>query len=274
MQPLLNLKSFLAVLMILIVPSALLVAYFRNYSAEGGGHEHSHTAASDKGGDMSAMKTGGDSHTAMGHSEMPKSQGEQMQSEKKTETSQSPAAQPQKEAGHSGMGHGNINMAQSEVGQLPSASGQMPEPANAALTREQFDMAGSSAMPGIPGVSRPYHIGATGFFLNHAEHITLSTKQLSALNRIKQKALLSKSTGQRKIDEAEQELWEVTGADEPDSALIQAKVLTIEKLRAEQRMAFIQSVGEANKQLTEEQRQMLLGTKEPDAATTNAPAGK
>ena len=41
MQPLLNLKSFLAVLLILIVPGALLVAYFRNYSPEAGGHEHS-----------------------------------------------------------------------------------------------------------------------------------------------------------------------------------------------------------------------------------------
>ena len=41
MQPLINLKSFLAVLLILIVPAALLVAYFRNYSPGAGGHEHS-----------------------------------------------------------------------------------------------------------------------------------------------------------------------------------------------------------------------------------------
>lgn len=41
MKPLINLKSFLAVLLILIVSAALLVAYFRNYSPEGAGHEHS-----------------------------------------------------------------------------------------------------------------------------------------------------------------------------------------------------------------------------------------
>ena len=110
--------------------------------------------------------------------------------------------------------------------------------------------------------------------VNHAEHITLSTTQQAALNRIKQKALLSQSTAQRKIDEAEQELWELTGADEPDAALIESKVQTIEKLRAEPRMAFIQSVGEAAKVLTDEQRQMLLGTMEPDASPANAPAGK
>ena len=272
MQPLLNLKSFLAVLMILIVPVALLVAYFRNYSAEGGGHEHSNAAASDKGDDISAMKTGTDSHGAMGHGEMPKSQGQQMQSEKKTETPQPPAAQPQKEGGHAGMGQGK--MAPSAVGQSPPASGQMPEPASAGSTGEQSGMAESSGQPGIPGVSRLHHIGATGFFLNHAEHITLSTKQQAALNRIKQKALLSQSTAQRKIDEAEQELWELTGADEPDAALIESKVQTIEKLRAEPRMAFIQSVGEAVKVLTDEQRQMLLGTMEPEASPANAPAGK
>ena len=77
--------------------------------------------------------------------------------------------------------------------------------------------------------------------------------------------MLSQSTAQRKIDEAEQELWQLTGADEPDAALIESKVQTIEKLRAEPRMAFIQSVGEAVKVLTDEQRQMLLGTMEPDA---------
>ena len=272
MQPLLNLKSFLAVLIILIVPTALLVAYFRNYSAEGGGHEHGSTAASGKGSDMSAMKTGTDNPVAMGHGEMPKSHGGQMQSQKQADTSQPPAMQLPKEGGHSGMGQGNL--AQSAVGQSPPASGQMPEPARAASTREQFDMAESAALPGIPGISRPYHIGATGFFLNHAEHITLSTKQQAALNRMQQKALLSKATTQRRIDEAEQELWELTGADEPEAARIQAKLLTIEKLRGEQRRAFILSVGEAVKVLTDEQRQMLLGTMEPDASPANAPAGK
>lgn len=40
MQPLRNLASFLAVLLILAVPGALGVAYFRNYSSGSGGHEH------------------------------------------------------------------------------------------------------------------------------------------------------------------------------------------------------------------------------------------
>lgn len=128
------------------------------------------------------------------------------------------------------------------------------------------EMKMASSLPGSPGVSRLYHVGAAGFFLNHAEHITLTTKQQAALNVIQQKALLSKFTAQRKIDQAEQELWELTGADELDVTEIQAKVQTIEKLRGEQRLAFIQTVAEAAKLLTDEQRQMLLGTTGPDTS--------
>lgn len=132
----------------------------------------------------------------------------------------------------------------------------------------------ASSLPGSPGVSHVYHVGATGFFLDHPEHITLSTQQQAALNQIKQNALLSKSTTQRQIDEAEQELWALTGADEPDAVQIQAKVQTIEKLRGEQRMAFIQSVAEAAKVLTAEQRQVLLGITVPHRSQVKDPAGK
>jgi hypothetical protein len=121
----------------------------------------------------------------------------------------------------------------------------------------------TSALPGFPGASHIYHIGATDFLLDHPEHITLSTEQQTRLNQIKQKALTDKANAQRKIDEAEQQLWELTGADEPDAGQVEAKVRAIEKLRGEQRMAFISAVGEAAKVLTDEQRKALLGTAQP-----------
>lgn len=34
-----------------------------------------------------------------------------------------------------------------------------------------------SALPGFPGASHVYHIGQTGFFLDHPEHITLTDEQ-------------------------------------------------------------------------------------------------
>lgn len=128
------------------------------------------------------------------------------------------------------------------------------------------EMKTASSTPGIPGVSQLYHIGATGFFLNQSGHIALTTKQRAALNRTKQKAALRKFTSQRRIEEAEQELWELTGGDELNAARVQAAVQAIANLRSEQRIAFIQSVGEAAKVLTDEQHQILLGTMQTDAS--------
>ena len=117
----------------------------------------------------------------------------------------------------------------------------------------------TAALPGFPGASHVYHIGATDFFLDHPEHITLSTEQKTKLGQMKQKATTEKATAQRKIEEAEQQLWELTAADQPDAAKIDAKVREIEKLRGDQRMAFIRSVGEAAQVLTDDQRKILLG---------------
>jgi Spy/CpxP family protein refolding chaperone len=75
---------------------------------------------------------------------------------------------------------------------------------------------------------------------------------------LKEKAMLDQASEQRKIDQGEQELYILTGADQPDNTSIQAKIGEIEKLRAEQRMNFIQAVGEASKVLTPDQHQALM----------------
>lgn len=123
----------------------------------------------------------------------------------------------------------------------------------------------SSALPGFPGMSHLYHIGSTGFFLDHPTHITLTPDQQMTLNRIKEKATLDQSNADRKIEEAEQQMWQLTAADSPEANKIEAKTREIEKLRADQRLAFIRAVGEAGKVLTPEQQQVLLGTKPADA---------
>ena len=268
MQPSFNLKSFLAVLIILIVPAALLVAYFRNYSTEGGGHEHGDAAASDKGDDQSGKKSGhdmsamkpGDDKGAMkpGGDMSAKKPGHDMSAMKPDDDMS--ATKPDDDKFAMKPGHDMSAMKPDD-----GMGATNPDDDMGAMVR-------SSAMPGVPGVSSLYHIGATGFFVNHPERITLTIKQQAALNRMKQKALLSKSKAQRKIEEAEQALWELTGADEPDAAQIQDKVQAIEQLRGEQRMAFIQLVGEAAKVLTDEQRQLLIDTRADETATTDAHA--
>ena len=72
--------------------------------------------------------------------------------------------------------------------------------------------------------------------------------------------MLGQASEQRKIDQAEQELYTLTGADQLDSSKIQAKIGEIEKRRTEQRMNFIQAVGEASNVLTHDQHQALMGT--------------
>jgi Spy/CpxP family protein refolding chaperone len=135
-----------------------------------------------------------------------------------------------------------------------------------------------SALPGVPGASHLYHIGVTGFFLDHPEHITLTTEQQAALNKIKDQGLLAKSAADRAIEQAEQELAVLTGADQPDVKKIEAKVRDIAKLSTEQRIAFIKAVGDAAKLLTDNQRKILTGFAPPapappvPAMATPAPA--
>lgn len=117
-----------------------------------------------------------------------------------------------------------------------------------------------STMPGQPGASHLYHIGSTGFFLDHAKHLSLTSEQEMNLNRLKERALLERTTAQRRIDQAEQDLYALTGADQPDPAKIQTKVAEIEKLRVDQRMNLIRAVAEAAQVLTHDQHQTLLGT--------------
>ncbi len=116
-----------------------------------------------------------------------------------------------------------------------------------------------SALPGFPGASHLYHIGSTGFFLDHGEHITLSQNQATKLNRQKEKALLKQATLTRKIEGAEQALWVLTSAAEPDATKIEAQVRKIAKFQGDRRIAFIRAVGKAAKVLTDEQRKKLVG---------------
>lgn len=130
-----------------------------------------------------------------------------------------------------------------------------------------------SALPGFPGASHLYHLGATGFFLDHTQHIALTTEQQAGLNKAKEQALLAKSTADRAKEQAEQELWTLTSADQPDAAKIEAKLTEIGKLTADERLAFIRAVGDASKLLTDPQRQSLTGFAPPaPAAPMAAPA--
>lgn len=129
-------------------------------------------------------------------------------------------------------------------------------------------MSMDSALPGFPGISHIYHIGSTGYFLNHGDHLNLSPEQQKQLGELKQTSELKQATYQREIDAAEQELWELTAAGAPDIVKIETQLKSIAQKQTDQRLDFIRSVGEAAKVLTDAQRQILAG----DApATPTAP---
>lgn len=129
----------------------------------------------------------------------------------------------------------------------------------------------TSALPGFPGASHIYHIGATGFFLDHATHITLTVEQQKQLGEIREQTLLDQASLERKIEQAEQDLWNFTGSDQPDAAKVEAKARETEKLRADQRIEFIRAVGKAAGVLTDEQRKQLTGMLPPSPTPANQP---
>lgn len=152
------------------------------------------------------------------------------------------------------------------MGKMKGMSGGMGE-------KNSVDDSGgklNSALPGFPGASHLYHVGATGFFLNHDEHITLTAEQTIAINKIKEQSVLADNTAGRQAEEAEQQLWELTAVDTPEAKLIEEKVREIERLRGDQRLRFIRAVGKAARVLTAEQRQTLVGM-EPAQPATDTP---
>ena len=157
---------------------------------------------------------------------------------------------------------------------MPSA-GAAPMPGGSSMAAPAAGTTSAGAMtqssvPGVPGASHLYHIGATGFFLDHPQHITLTTEQQAGLNKIKERALLTKSATDREVEQAEQALWLLTAADQPDASQIASKIREIEKLRGDGRLALVGAVGDASKVLTEEQRKSLVGFAPPASAPANA----
>jgi len=116
-----------------------------------------------------------------------------------------------------------------------------------------------SPLPGFPGASHIYHVGSTDFFLDHAAHLDLSIEQKGQLGKVREQSHMEIATFDRRILQAEQELWQLTAADQPDAAAIEVKVREIETLRGDKRLAFIRAVGSAADVLTPAQRQRLLG---------------
>lgn len=170
--------------------------------------------------------------------------------------------------GMTGMGPGMMDMHRGEMGMPPEGMmSEMGRPMGMATSSSPAPAPQMSAvrplstLPGMPGVSHLYHIGSTGFFLDQPQ-IQLTSEQQSRLRQIMERALLERGNADRAIEQAEQELWTLTG-NGTDTARVEAKIAEIERARTNQRVEFIRSAGEAIGVLTAEQRTALQGTMSP-----------
>ncbi len=118
----------------------------------------------------------------------------------------------------------------------------------------------SASLPGFPGRSHLYHVGATGFFLDHDDHVQLTDAQRADLARIKAVAQRGHTEVLSRIAAAEHDLYVVTSADGFSREAVDAAVRRIAALYVERRLAFIQAVGQAASVLTNAQRRTLVGT--------------
>jgi hypothetical protein len=168
----------------------------------------------------------------------------------------------------------NIAQLRARIVQIRAALDQGDHVGAFAAEMQPVGAAMATDLPSSPRGLHIYHIGATGFFLDNSAGITLSPSQQAALHGIKQTSISDLAAAQRQIDRAEQELWLLTGSDAPEPMTLETKVRYVESLKAEQRYAFIRSVGEAAGVLTNDQRAALLGTAAaPGTAPMNAPQG-
>ena len=114
-------------------------------------------------------------------------------------------------------------------------------------------------LPAFAGERGIYQIGGTGFFLDQADHVSLTPQQQAALNQINDEATSHSTALDEQIVAAEEELGMLTGSDRPDAAKIEAQIRRIERLHGDQRVAFIRFVGHAAGVLTDQQRKTLVG---------------
>ena len=98
------------------------------------------------------------------------------------------------------------------------------------------------------------HVGATDFFLDHQQHLGITPDQKALLETIKRDASNQKTNSEGEIDKAEEQLWQLTSADQPNGMDIDSKVQEVAQLRAAEQVAFIHSVSAASNVLTSEQR--------------------
>lgn len=119
--------------------------------------------------------------------------------------------------------------------------------------------------PVTSGVATPqqvnhlYHRGSKQFYLELAKPLALTDEQTRRLRHLWEFDQGEKLRYRDALKRSEQELWHLTGADEPSLPDIETVIRRVEGLNAERRLTFIRRVVYAASILTSHQREMLRG---------------
>ena len=160
---------------------------------------------------------------------------------------------------------GGSGMADDKMGGMPGG-GTAPMKGKGMATKPMASASGQEA-PHL------LHVGAKDFFLDHQQHINMTSDQKMQLEKLKSDSAQQKATSKTKIDQSEQALWTLTSAAQPDSAAINSKVQDIATLRADEQISFIHAVSMASEVLTPEQRAQVVMPMSP-AKSMKAPMAK
>lgn len=157
-----------------------------------------------------------------------------------------------------GMSMGTGGMGMKKMGGMMDGMGMMM------MGKMPDSSMATSSLPGFPGASHIYHIGSSDFFLDHGDHLALTTEQKKALNEIKSSTVLGRNEFDRQLERAEEQLWVLTSEASPDASAIEKALAEIGVLTADKRLDFIRAVGKAAEVLTDQQRGLLVGEAEAD----------
>ena len=97
------------------------------------------------------------------------------------------------------------------------------------------------------------HLGERDFYLDLHEELDLSEVQRESLSSLRAQWLLDRESHETDIDAAEDRLWKLTQALPLDQQEVGDAINEVEKLRAAQRLAFINATSKAAQELTPEQ---------------------
>ena len=155
---------------------------------------------------------------------------------------------------------GSVPAAAQDVGTFEI--GDLPDLAEALRARPpmgECPVGHTDERAALPRASHLLHLGVASFYLDFHTRLSIDAEQAQELGRLRDKATRAWARDDEELGRLELQLWEATGALQPDLARVDALVREVEAVRARQRIEYIRAVAVAASKLREDQQRALVG---------------